>query len=229
MGVAPLRSRVLFVAAEELIPADQGEIAEGTGSVEGADFGAFDVVPVHRDLHYFDAVDFCDDQILDVEAEAVQNLTREDNLGGIAPEELEAALRIPKGQAGGGSHDHVEQAAGHFAKGGLVYAYEGAVERARSDGDGSVDVVGGGPQGVDFFDGAGEVGVGGEDPIAGGFAHAVADGVAFAAIAGIPEQLQKRMALGMFLDQGSRGVTGAVVDDENFGLLKTSAEIDQLG
>ena len=74
-------------------------------------------------------------QILNIEAEAIQLLFREDpsRCGGLI--ELESALRVEEGQASGRAHNEVEDTAGVFTPGGLVDADQGPIERTGTDRD----------------------------------------------------------------------------------------------
>ncbi len=93
----------------------------------------------------------------------------------------------------------------------------GAVHPAGADGDVGA-VFEGGDQALCLFHGGREVGVGEHDDVAGGLQEAVADGVAFALVAGILDEMEAWMDGHPALNDGGGVVLGPVVDDEDFGV-----------
>ena len=114
-------------------------------------------------------------------------LAGEDLARGARLEKLEAALRVVERQSCDHAHDAVENAADDFAEDRLVHADQRTVHRARSDRHLRVFALHGAPEFLHLVDRRRKIGVGEERPFALGFEHSVADGVAFAAIAGILE------------------------------------------
>ena len=121
-----------------------------------------------------------------------------------------------KFQACDQAHHEVEKAAGVLAKHGLMYADQRSIDRAGADGDLGAAAFDGGSQFFEFFDRGREVGVGEQGPIAGGFEHAVADGVTLTAIAWIPQQAHAGVASREFGGLGGRAVGGAIVYNQDF-------------
>lgn len=205
------------IKAAEVITADFEGVEEGLEAIPEADLGAFDVIPAYGDFEDAELVFLGDEEDFDVEAEAFDALTGGDGGSGGAAEEFEAALGVAVGEAGDETHDEVEELAAGFPEGGLADADEGAVEGAGADGAIGFPGLDGGPEFVEFVDGGGEVGVGEEDPVTLGFLHAVAHGIAFAAVAGVFEEADAGIAGGEIADDLGGLVAGAVVDDEDFG------------
>ncbi len=90
-------------------------------------------------------------------------------------------------------------------------------EPAGADGDVGAGVEGG-EETLGFFDGRGEVGVSEHDDLARGLEEAVADGVAFAAVAVVVDEMEVGVSGHPALDDVGGVVGGAVVDDEDFGI-----------
>ncbi len=143
----------------------------------------------------------------------------ENAAGGVAAEDLEAALGIGKRQTGDQAHDTVEDDTGHFTPLALVHSDERAVERAGADGDGRSLLLGGGEQFGKFVDGSGKIGVGRQNPIAFGFEHSMADSITLSTVAGIADQAQARLTSGAVFNDRRRGVGGAVIHDQQLGIL----------
>ena len=111
----------------------------------------------------------------------------------------------------------VETAAEEAAVERLVDGLFLLVEPAGADGDVGA-VVDCGDEALGFFDGGGEVGVGEHDDFAGGLEEAVADGVAFAAVAGILDEVEAGVRGHPLLDDGGGVIGGTVVDYEDVGV-----------
>src|SRR5580692_6896090 len=170
---------LLVVAAEEGVPADDGDVLQHAGAVfQVADAGALVVGPTHGD--FVDAVAALagDEENFRIEAPALDGLQLEDSLRGGAGEGFEAALRVGVGQTHDEAGDAVEAAAEELAVEGLADGLAGALEPAGADGD--VCAGGdGGEEAVGFLNGRGEIGVGEHDHFAEGVEDAVAHAVAF--------------------------------------------------
>ena len=204
------------VAAAEAVGADLAHLLEHLQAVlEVADAAALVVAPGYGDFHDGVLQLARDEEDLGVEAPALDGLEAEDCLGGVALEGLEAALRVLEGKADDFAGDPVETAAEEAAVDGLVDGLLLLVEPAGADGYVGA-VVDGFDEALGFFDGGGEVGVGEHDDVACGLEEAVADGVAFAAVAGVLDEMQAGVRGPPALDDGGCAVGGAVVDYENF-------------
>ena len=207
----------LGVAADEGVPANDGDVLQHPGSVaEVADAGALVVGPAHGDFNDAVAALESDEKDLRIEAPALDGLELEDSLRGGARKGLEAALGVGEGQTHDRMGDHVEAAAEELAVERLADGLARAFEPARANGD--VGSAGdGGKKAVGFFDGGGEICVGKHDHFAEGVENAIAHAVALSTIARILEHAELGGVGGEGLDDLGSLVAGAVVDDDDLG------------
>ena len=124
---------VSVIPSGYLKPAYPRQVDERLSTTHKADLRALDVIPAHRDLRDSESQPPGHKQRLDIEAEAVDLLPREDRTRGIAAEEFKSALSISNLQPDGELHDPVKQLAGGFAKTRLVDPDQRTIERARAD------------------------------------------------------------------------------------------------
>ncbi len=207
-----------IVAAAEGVGTYFGHLFEHFGAVfKVADAAAFVVAPGDGDLDDRVLQLACNEEDFWVEPPALDGLKAEDGLGGFAAEGLKTALGVLVGQADQAAGDAVEAAAKKTAVDGLVDGLFLLIEPARADGNVSTG-VNRFEEAFGFFDGGGEIGVGEHDDIAASLQEAVANGVAFAAVSGIADELDLRSAGHPSLNGGDGGVCGSIVDDENFGV-----------
>ena len=141
----------------------------------------------------------------------------EDAAASGAAHEFEATLGVLDLEARCGSHEEIEETAGSFASERLVFADQTAIDGAAADDDVRSGFRGGGAKLEIFFDGGGEVGVGEQDPIAGGSENPVTDGCAFTGIVWILEDFDGAVGVsgGEILEQANGCVARAIVDDED--------------
>jgi hypothetical protein len=130
---------------------------------------------------------------------------------------LEPTLGVFEGQADDAAGNPVEAATEEPAIDGLMDRLLLFVEPARADGDVST-CVDGFDQTFGFFDGCREIGVGKHDDLACRLEKAVANGVAFAAVAGVLHEVELGVAGHPLLNDGGGVVRRAVVDYEDFSV-----------
>jgi len=195
------------VAAEQGVPADDGDVLQHSRSVaEVADAGALVVRPAYGDFVNAVAALASDEENLGIEAPALDGLELEDGLGGGAGKGLEAALGVGVGQAHDGARNGIETSAEELAVERLADGLAGALKPARADGD--VGAGGdGGKEADSFFDGGGKIGVSEHDHFAKGVKKAVADAVTLATIARILEHADLRIVSSESADQRGSLVT----------------------
>jgi len=103
---------MLTIPPADSVPANHQQIEKRPQPLGQADFGAFHVVPLHRNLDRGQAQTAGDEQILDVKAEPIQALALENLPGRVPAVELEAALRVREGKPGDGAHQQVKNDSG---------------------------------------------------------------------------------------------------------------------
>ena len=208
----------LVVAAEERVPADDGDVLQHSGSVaQVADAGALVVGPAYGDFDDAIAALEGDEENLGIEAPALDGLELEDGLRGGAGEGFKAALRVGVRQAHDGAGDGVETSAEELAVERLANGLARALKPAGADGD--VGAGGdGGKEAVGFFDGRGEIGVSEHDDFAEGVENAVAHAVTLSMIAGVLEHADFRVFGGKGAYDLGGLVARAIVDHDNFGV-----------
>ena len=174
----------------------------------------------------------------DLVAKVVDKARREGVLAALSAVQSRLDSPVPLGYSLAGRVREVGSGVSDFARGDRV-ACAGAglanhaevnviptnlavhVPEAVSDEEAAFVTVGaialhGVPELVELFNGRGKVGVAEQSPIAARFEHPVADGVAFAAIAGIAQQPNTGIGFGKVFRDGGRLVLRSVVHDENF-------------
>jgi len=206
------------VAAADGVGADLAHLLEHLGAVfEVADAAALIVAPGDGDFDdgVFELAG--DEEDFGIEAPALDGLEAENRLCSVAAEGLEAALRVLEGQAHDLAGNPVEAAAEEAAVERLVDGLLLLVEPAGADSDvgAGIDC---GDEALGFFDGGGEVGVGEHHNLSRSLEEAVADRVAFAAVAGILDEMKAGVRGHPLLDDGGGVVGGTVVDDEDVGV-----------
>lgn len=199
------------------IPANDCQLFKHLQAVaQVADPGACVVCPADRHFLNPEAALECDEEDLRIEAPALNGLKLEDGLRGRPSKSLEAALRIGKGEP----HNHaaygVKAAAEELPVEGLAVGLAAGGEPARADCN-----VGTGcnsrKKALCFVDGGGQVGVGEHDDVAQGMKNAVADGISFAAIAGILKHANFGSVTGNVLYEVGGVIGRTIVDDDDFG------------
>jgi hypothetical protein len=208
---------VFAVAAGEGVEADNGQFLEHLETIfEVAHAAALVVGPAHGDFDDTEAALDGDEKDFGVESPALDGLKLEDGLRRVAGEGFESALGIGEGQVHDHAANHVEAAAEDLPVKRLAVSLAAAFKPAGADGD--VGAVGdGSEEAVGFFDGGGEVGVSEHHDIALGLQDAGADTVAFAPVAGVFNQADLRGMEGEVAYKLGGGVSGTVVDDDDFG------------
>jgi hypothetical protein len=98
--------------------------------VKEADFAALRVVPADRNFAGAQSGAVRQIKQLDIEGKTVDASGFDNRPTNVEAERFETALRIPKWQAGGDTHNKVEDASSLFASPGLMLTDQAAVEGA---------------------------------------------------------------------------------------------------
>src|SRR6266699_1781975 len=101
--------------------------------MEKTDFAAFGVVPPHRNLPDAQSSALREKKQLDVEGETIDASDLQDRAANIETKRFETTLRVPKRQASGDAHEHVENAASLLASPRLTNANQRPVKCARAE------------------------------------------------------------------------------------------------
>jgi hypothetical protein len=172
--------------------ADGEGVEEHAGAIsQDVDFGLGGVEPADGELCDAVAEGLGEKDDFDIEGEAVDGLEGEDFLGGGAAEGFEAALGIAEGDEGEGAEDAVEGFAHGLAQEALAAldAAEGMLAGAEEDIVGGVCLEMGEKNG-NFFERNAEIRVHVEDDVSPRLLDAGADGVAFAAMDAIIDDVK---------------------------------------
>ena len=208
----------LVIAAGERVVANDGHLFKHLHAVfQVAHAAALVMAPGDGNFNDGVAKLTGDEEDLRIESPALDALQAEDDLGGLTPEGLEAALGVFERQAHHAAGNAIEAAAKDLAVERLLNGLAGAIHPAGAYGNVSAG-VNGGEKAVGLFHGCGEVGVSEHNDVARGLQETIADGVAFAAIARIFDQVETRVEIHPALYDGDGLIFRAIIDDQNFGV-----------
>src|SRR5436309_7528751 len=123
-----------IIQAASRLAANQAHFIEHPPAI-ARDFqlAALDVIPAHGYLAQREFSEIGQINQLDIEAEAINRRGLNEGATDVHPKSLEAALRVPEGQACGEPDDEIEDTPALLASPGLMHADQTAIKRARAE------------------------------------------------------------------------------------------------